>query len=234
VAQHSNEHLTIAQLSAYVDRELAPDEQALCDAHLRTCQLCRSALADLQLTSALLRGMPRERAPRSFVLPLNIAVLPETPTHEDQPGRRPARRQYVLRRSLRTLSTLAAVIGLVFILIGAISALPHGGVANMSTASSGVPAAASARHPTSTSSASGTRPSLQDANAASTVGKTPTPAPSPVVTQTPSYASLNHTAAPPPAVLDLGRPEGRLGIGSALFLLGLLGVILARRHQHNE
>jgi hypothetical protein len=41
----------------------------------------------------------------------------------------------------------------------------------------------------------------------------------------------NEQPAQTPAALDPGRPEGRLSIGSALFILGILGIIIARRLQ---
>lgn len=236
MAQHSNEHLTIAQLSAYVDKELAADELALCDAHLRACQLCQGALADLRLTSALLRGMPREQAPRSFVLPINIAVLPETPAHEERQSLRPRSSHYIVRRTLRALSTLAAVVGLVFFLAGALSALPHGGgmAVNSSATSSGASIAPQTATREPVSRATKTAPSLQDTRPAVNA-RTPTPAPTPTPSgsQATHQAADNQTTEPPPAVLDLGRPEGRLSIGSALFLLGLLGVVLARRPRNN-
>lgn len=238
MAQHSNEHLTIAQLSAYVDKELAADELALCDAHLRACQLCQGALADLRLTSALLRGMPREQAPRSFVLPINIAVLPETPAHEERQSLRPRSSHYIVRRTLRALSTLAAVVGLVFFLAGALSALPHGGgmAVNSSATSSGASIAPQTATRVPSSSATKAAPSVQDTQpAANARTPTPTPVPTPAshLAQATSQAGINQTTEPPPAVLDLGRPEGRLSIGSALFLLGLLGVVLARRPRNN-
>ena len=116
MVQHNNAHLTIAQLSAYVDKELAPEELALCEAHIQICQPCQAALADLRLTSTLLNGMPMVEVPRSFTLPTNMIVLPETPAASKAQTRQPERLGRVLRRTLRTLSTVAAVLGLKLLL----------------------------------------------------------------------------------------------------------------------
>src|SRR5215469_2615502 len=72
VAQQSGEHLTIEQLSAILDKQLSPQEWAVCRAHLSTCQQCQGMLADLRQTSALLHALPQPELPRSFVLPATI------------------------------------------------------------------------------------------------------------------------------------------------------------------
>lgn len=231
MVQHSNEHPTIAQLSAYVDKELASDEQAQCDAHLQSCARCRAELADLRLTSALLRKMPQVEAPRSFTLPLTMAVLPTTPDRESVRRLQPARSQYVLKRSLRALSTLAAVIGLIFILTGVFSSFPRiSPTASTQRSNAALPvASASPIFGTRTPpEAHVTQQTVHATAQAATNGPRPTSAPT-----SPSVGS----AQPPepqfnlPSALDPGQPEGRLSIGAALLLLGILGFLLARRPQ---
>ncbi len=231
MAQHNNEHLTIAQLSAYVDKELAANELALCDAHMRTCQVCQAALADLRLTSALLRGMPRVEVPRSFVLPTNLTVLPVTPARAEPRSLQSSGSLYILKRSLRALSALAAVIGLVFILAGAITALPRGGAAyNASTTAAPAASGISSQvGPASTSPISG--PEATQRSATATNRKTSTPA-GPSATSTPTNRSPEQQPESQP-VVDLGKPSGRLEVGSACLLLGILGLFVSRRFWHD-
>lgn len=240
MAQHSNEHLTIAELSAYIDEELAPEELALCDAHIRTCQPCQAALADLRLTSALLGSMPQVAVPFSFTLPTNFVVLPETPDIADGKTSRHSSHStpVIWRRSLRAVSTLVAVLGLLFFLAGALSSLPHGGGTSTSTNSSASmpvqqPASGQAT-PTPTPYVDNTpqrrlSPDVRATSAAATVMLTPT-----LASTTPPYGTAQSHSQPPaqqpelPAALDLGQAQGRLTIGAALLLLGILGAIIAR------
>ncbi|HEY0755708.1 MAG TPA: zf-HC2 domain-containing protein [Ktedonobacteraceae bacterium] len=244
MAQHSNEHLTITELSAYLDNELTPEELALCSAHIQGCQSCQTALADLRLTSALLASMPQAAVPRSFVLPANVAVLPETPATLTKIPRRPsAQASLIWQRSLRAVSTLAAVLGLLIFLVGALSVLPH----VESTASSGT-TAASRSEPAQNPSA----PTQQASVPTRANEQTPAQELSPHVSATreatatsisvltPAPTSVDngarHTstsqAAPSiptlPATLDLSQPAGRLTIGGILLLLGILGLLITR------
>lgn len=238
MAQNKHEHLTIAQLSAYLDQELSSGELAQCDAHLSICPLCQAALADLRLTSTLLHGLPQVEVPRSFVLPINIAVLPETPTHEAPHSRRSGRSQHLWKSSLRALSTLAAVLGMIFILMGAVTALHPQGVATSSISYSQAPQAQHPAQATSTMPNAAGTSSTPGAHTADP-GKTPfadkatpvaTPQPNP---RQPARSGDQPGVAEPPPVLDLGKPEGRLGIGSTLFALGILGVLLTRRFRRD-
>ena len=237
MAQHHNEHLTITELSAYIDEELAPEELAFYDAHIQTCQPCQAALADLRLTSALLGSMPQVAVPRSFALPTNLVLLPETPDllevktfrgHSSQAPR-------IWRRSLRVASTLVALLGLLFFLAGAFSALPHtAGTSTSSNSSASMPLArpASGEEATSTAASASTpqrdfSPDVRATHAAAMLTPTlissqPTPSNTQPQDQAPTQAQVL------PAVLDLGQPQGRLSIGAALLLLGILGALVAR------
>ena len=243
MAQYSNGHLTTAQLSAYLDEELTKDELALCDAHLQTCSRCQGVLADLRVTSTLLHRMPQVDVPRSFVLPPNIAVLPAAPSERRAPRRgQPPLSQYIVRRSLRTLSTLAAVVGLLFILVGALSSLPRGGYATSTASnapvSNGVASGAANTPPALGTHNSATPPeyaaTLQAASANATARAQHRQAPpaTPAVAPTASTPGEKPgVPVGPPAVLDLGQTEGRLSIGAALLVLGILGVLLTRRSR---
>ncbi|HXR64780.1 MAG TPA: zf-HC2 domain-containing protein [Ktedonobacteraceae bacterium] len=248
MAQQSNEHLTIAELSAYLDEELAPEELALCDAHIQICQPCQAALTDLRLTSALLGSMPQVAVPRSFVLPTNLVLLPETPNVASiNTSTRPASKAPAIwRSSVRAVSTLVAILGLLFFLAGALTALPHGGGSAASTTSSTgrayVPSTQSEPAPTPTGFVTSTpaqhiSPDTRATHQATSTGAdhlTPTP-----ISTRSAYSGQNQnhdqsqnqpqTPQPElPAALDLGQPAGRLTIGISLLLLGILGVIITR------
>ncbi len=139
MAQLHDEHLTIEQLSAAFDKQLSPQEQAVFDAHISSCQQCQNILADLRLTSVLLHALPEEEVPRSFVLPSSISILPDRTIRQDT-SFTPVQRQHtqisMLRRSIRVVSTLAAVLALFFILSGMLPLIYPGGGSSTSTASS--------------------------------------------------------------------------------------------------
>jgi anti-sigma factor RsiW len=61
-----NEHVS-ADLSAYLDQELAPAEQARVSAHLEGCGRCAKQLADLRATATLMAALPALRPSRSLV-----------------------------------------------------------------------------------------------------------------------------------------------------------------------
>lgn len=235
MVQHNNEHLTTAQLSAYVDQELTGDELALCAAHLQTCQACQVTLADLRFTSRLLRDMPEVEVPRSFVLPLNISVLPETPAHTTRRVPQASKGQAIIRRTFRAVSTLAAVVGLVFILVGAFATLPNGVVMNSASTTAAPRYSTAAGH--TASDASATQRAMQGLPPEATrVALTPSPA----STSTASASGISiHGATQPseqqaitlPPALDPSQPEGRLGLGALLFILGIIGALATRRKQ---
>ncbi len=67
-------------LSAYLDGQLPPHQQARLEARLEQDAALRQTLADLRQTRALLRRMPSRRVPRAFTLTANMAgVRPPLP-----------------------------------------------------------------------------------------------------------------------------------------------------------
>lgn len=234
MTKQGEEHLTTEQLSALLDKQLSAQEEAIVDTHLRACQQCRQALADLRQTVALLHALPQVEVPRSFALPARIAVVQEQPTSRNPLvtpiSQRNRARQHPLQRTFRVISSLAAVIGLIFILSSFVTTLPQRG-AN-STASSGAnstlaPKATS--HSTSTprqrpSVVTGTQPG---AGSPSVRPQTPTPTPSQAVKAPTS--STGPPGQPAPAIFDLSTPSSHLLIGSALLVFAILGFALTRR-----
>jgi hypothetical protein len=249
-------HIPIEQLSAFLDQQLTSEEQAAVDAHLRSCEQCRRALADLRATVALVRALPQEAVPRSFALPLNVTPFPIQAAREDgrerrdqrQPVSVPARRQPVarnpFRRSLRFVSTIAAVLGLLVILSGLWSAIPLGHLSSGSATESSSAPAASSNQPTAviphvttpipegTRSTGLTQPGQK--------GKTPitnTVRPgTPTQTTSPGSGSSGNNQQVPtspsfslPSLLDLSTIQSRLGLGLALVVVGIIGLLLTRR-----
>ncbi len=240
MTKQSDEHLTIEQRSAFLDKQLSSQEQAIVDAHLRDCQQCQQALAELRQTVAILRALPQVEVPRSFTLPARIAAVQEQPVHINPVvtpiSQRKRARQNTLQRTIRVISSLAAVLGLIFILSSFVTALPHGEGAG-STASSGSSGSvnrASTSANTHTNQSPTARSGIQPGVGSPAVSppKTPTPTPTPMPTRAVKQGTQTSTgppSQPAPSVLDLSGPTGHLVIGSALLVLAILGFALARR-----
>ncbi len=259
MTKQNEEHLTTEQLSALLDKQLSSQEQAIVDAHLQTCQQCQLTLADLRQTIALLHALPQLEVPRSFTLPTRLAIVQEQPApntpvvtppagvgRRDQiyrvPGgavpdspRRIEKRRKNLQLAFRAVSSLAAVLGLIFILSSFATALPHGGASN--TASSGSSSTPVPRATTHNSTAPSQRPTTVTGTPPGGVGspsvsgaQTPTAISTPpqVVKPAPTR-STGPPSQPAPAIIDLSTPSSHLVIGSALLVLGILGFALTRR-----
>jgi anti-sigma factor RsiW len=248
-------HLTIEQLSAFLDRQLSPQEQAEYDIHLQHCPQCQSSLAELLQTVSLLHALPQPELPRSFVLPahtLSIAERSERQVASVTLITRSRSRswQTYLQRSTRIISTIAAVLGILFImssLLTTLLILPHGGAASTTSAPVFSPVQSLSPMPSSASSQfsnaagqgqnpanpvrnpRGTTTSDQTGTNAPTPGPTPVnkiiPAPRP----TPNGRSENTQTQSVPPILDLSMPQGRTAVGFILLILGILGVFLTRR-----
>ncbi len=258
MAQLDDRHLTTEQLSAFLDNQLSPQEIAEYNAHLQTCQRCQKTLADLKQTVALLHALPQPALPRSFVLPVS-QTAPTPIAHTQEPRRhhvhpittttRRTRRHRggsFARQSVRVLSTLAAVIGIVFFMSGFLVSIQHGGSTTASTGSS----AGTTNRPATLApkSSSHTTPQVKGSQGATCDQSSPVPAPCGV--QTPSTArpvhpptatasgngtpqvtsgeSQNQVSSP---AIDLNSPQVHLGLGTVLLLIGILGVVLTRKRR---
>jgi anti-sigma factor RsiW len=253
-------HLTIEQLSAFLDRQLSPQEQAECDIHLQHCPQCQSSLAALLQTVSLLHALPQPELPRSFVLPartLSIAERSErlVPSVAPITHSRSRSWQTYLQRSTRIISTIAAVLGILFImssLLTTLLSLPHGGAASTTSAPAFSPVQSLSPMPPSASSQSsnaagqGQNPSspVRNPRVTSTSDQAETNAPTPgqtavnTIIPTPRSAPSNSNGQQGYAqtqsvssILDLSMPEGRAGVGFILLILGVLGVFLTRRRS---
>jgi Putative zinc-finger len=237
------EHLTTEQLSAFLDKQLTPQEQAFFDAHLQSCSRCQNALGELRRTVALLHAMPQPQLPRSFALPAGISHIQAA---RPQPARQRRVLNYTLQRTVRAVSTLAAIFALIFILSGLLANVHLGTGGSGTTASSSFNSNGSTQHATaeqnstrvtqpqaSTPRVAGT-PTLGGLKTGSpTRSPKATPIPTPRPTSTPSRGVSDGTTNPPtlPPVLDLGQPAGRLSLGALLLLLSIVGIITTRRRR---
>ncbi len=242
MAQLHNGHLTTEQLSAFFDKQLSPEEQAVFDAHVSTCQECQRRLADLRLTVALLDALPEEEVPRSFVLPGRLAPSQERPVRQGaattpaSQGRRTW--LHTLRRSVRAVSALAAVLALIFIISGILPPLHFGGGETASapvTAPAGTPAAAS-KAPSGAQTPQADRTTNLGPHEQAA---TNTPPPTQIAGPTPTATAASNTGIGPqaehtppvPPLLDLGQPQARLILGALLLALGIIGLIVTRRRR---
>jgi anti-sigma factor RsiW len=242
VAQLHNEHLTTEQLSAFFDKQLSPQEQAVFDAHVSTCQQCQRNLADLRLTVSLLHAMPEQEVPHSFVLPGRLAPVPHRAARQDTTVTPVNQKQHArlntLRRSVRVVSTLAAVLALIFIISGILPPLRFGGGESasapvISRSSAGVSTADSANQTPNAHVTPTSNYRVQEGVAT----KTPAPVETPKAAPT-TAAAANTGSSPPtdqtppvPPVLDLGQPAGRLSLGVLLLALSIIGLIVTRRRR---
>lgn len=252
MAQQNDRHLTTERLSALIDQQITAEEQAAYTAHLQTCQRCQQELTALRQTVMLLKALPQPALPRSFALPTNVVVMPERPATVPPRSAAPAQVQpqsqrkrvwiYTVQRSMRAVSTIAAVIGLIFVLSSLSISLPQFGGGATSTTS-----APSASNQTN----AGTGPNQHFGTASTTTtprlgpatNPTPRPVNTPVPVSTPVAKSPSGTvqpspvpgeAQPPLSIVDLGTSMGRQDVGFALLLLGIVGVVVTRRKREKR
>lgn len=240
MAQLHSEHLTTEQLSAFFDKQLSPQEQAVFDAHMSNCQQCQNNLADLRLTVALLHALPEEKVPRSFVLPGSIAIVPGRTIRQDTPltpvPQRQRTRLSPLRRSIKVVSTLAAVLALFFIISGILPFIYSGGDGSASTATSkstfgGVTTPNHAAQPPNVHTPTGLQRQEGTAIKAPTPVETHQLAPTATAQSTTGSGTPSNQTPPVPSAFDLGQPVGRLSLGILLLAMSIIGFILTRHRR---
>ncbi len=249
-------HLTTEQLSALLDREASAEEQAQWQAHLSTCPQCQGALTALRQTVAMLHSLPQPTLPRSFILPVEVAepqpalsrsfalpvdaVEPISPPIAAAPiPIRPSRRRLnpYVRGVLRTVSALAAMIGVVFFLSGVLPALRYGGgTSSTATSSSGYAEPASGNGITKVSGSVNSPTAVSQHASSPHVTATATV----VVKSQPSspddQGSNNSNQSGPSLgftflIFNLSTPAGRVGLGMILVILGGMGFVLFKRSR---
>ncbi len=72
-----NDHIRAEELmSAYLDKRLSAEEKNFFERHIASCANCHAQLETTRSMVAALRAMPVVKAPRSFVLPREMAKQP--------------------------------------------------------------------------------------------------------------------------------------------------------------
>ena len=73
-----NDHNRAEELiSAYLDKRVSAEEQEFFERHIASCADCRAELEATRSMVAALQAMPAMKAPRSFVLPREMAKQPK-------------------------------------------------------------------------------------------------------------------------------------------------------------
>ena len=223
--QQEKQHLTTTQLSTLLDGQLPIEEREFSDAHLATCEQCQQELESLRQTKRLLRALPHPALPRSFTLPIStqqvdtsatpvipIAAYRSTPGRRNQNSRSNSRAYYA-QTAIRTVGTLAALVGLVLLLSSLIPFVNNTGHGTAQSGGTTIPA---------TRQATPTGPILP--NLRGTNVTHPNSPPQPTHTSTASGTVL-------PSLLDISTIEGRAFYGALLFLLGIIGLMIGRRRE---
>jgi hypothetical protein len=182
--------------------------------------------------------MPEEQAPRSFVLPGALAPVPVRTIREDTTITPIAGKQHArfntLRRSVRVVSALAAVLALLIIVSGLLPPLHYGANESATTA-----APVSSSGSANTTHAPVSTPNVQKPTDVQSNARTVTP--SPVASQTPgptgTATTKASTVAPNdqgPTVLpaiDFSQPLVRLSLGVLLLALSIIVLVVTRRRR---
>jgi hypothetical protein len=228
-----DQHLTTEQLSTLLDQQLTSEEQAYCRAHLEDCEQCQDVLDGLQQTVNLLRSLPQLEVPRSFALPADFKITSDGNKKqqvEQSTATSPRRLPTPLRRALRTVSALAAVIGLFLALSGFVAMLSEVHPSATSTSSPSVPYTAQSPVTPQPQQGSQAPSSLAKDNNNEKYGSTPSNG---VRDKQNSPTGTTATATRPLLpFLDFNLPGVRLSCGILLAILGGMGFALfAQRLQ---
>jgi len=248
VAQE-NRHLTTEQLSDFLSGEVSVQEQVQWESHLKNCPLCQQELASLRQVVAMLHALPSPVLPRSFVLSLETVETAEpvalpvasVPTPISS-TRRGTWKPYI-RVVMRTVSTIAAVIGVVFLLSALLAGVGGGG---MSTAMNSTGAVKTSAPHSDTVDPRTSAPS-NGATATSQAKGTPTFASGRATPTLPSAASLQPTQSVEStfnnqqgtsssawfSIFTQSAPTARLGVGMLLIIFGIMGFVLFKRQAHH-
>jgi hypothetical protein len=185
-------------LSAYLDGALSPEARASVQAHLDTCALCRTRLAELRGTARLIAGLPMPVPSRSLIPRVSVPVW---------------------MTALRTFSTVASAAAIfLFIVSAAMSSFPR------LTSTAGAPAAApqatgaldqtrggAASAPAANQSADDRQKAATSASnspgAAFNVVGSPTPAPAERAAASSDAVKRLDAASTSPVVPDAASPE---------------------------
>ena len=213
----TNDHLKAEELfSAYIDNRVTADEQSFVERHTAACADCHAKLQAARSLVAAMRAMPVVKAPRSFVLPREMARQPQ--------------RSILAWYSALRLATALAVVALVLVFAGDLFTASYGSsmnmpasvpqAASMPTAAPGtankvivvthdVAAAQATNAPAPAAAATLMMDQTQSADATSSAAAqltVPQPAPAlPTATMMVPAAGAGYTASAAPAVTSTGE-----------------------------
>jgi anti-sigma factor RsiW len=166
-------------LSAYLDGALSSEARASTEAHLDSCALCRTRLAELRATASLIAALPTPLPSRSLVprvaVPRWLAPL----------------------RTVSTLASAAAIF--LFIATAAFSAFPRTQSAGTAAAPAAAPNAVGAPQPTGAFGGPTTAPGSQDVQLSA-----PTAAPGAATNERSAAAG---STAPADTAKEVGRQD---------------------------
>ena len=77
MARQNDHHRAEELISAYLDKRVSAEEREFFERHLASCADCRAQLEATRSMVVALRAMPAVKAPRSFVLPREMAKQPK-------------------------------------------------------------------------------------------------------------------------------------------------------------
>jgi hypothetical protein len=224
-----DQHPTTEQLSTWLDQQLTSEEQASCSNHLEDCEQCQYVLDNLQQTVNLLRSLPQLEVPRSFALPANFQITSDRNKQQrvkQSTATSPYRLPTPLRRTLRAVSALAAVIGLFFALSSFVAPL-HSELPHMSSVSApaNLPPSAQPQQVPQLTAGNNDNGSSNAPNKADN---------SQHAAESNSTARKSNSRATESILpFNLNQPGERLYIGIPLAILGSIGFVLfAQRQKH--
>jgi len=166
-------------LSAYLDGALSPEARASVQAHLDTCALCRTRLAELRGTARLIAALPSPVPTRSLVPRVSVPVW---------------------LAPLRTFSTFASGAAIfLFLATAVVSSFPRMQSAGSAPAAAPAPNTVSAPQASSVGEAASPSSGFQNFNVSS-----PSPAPA---ADTAKRATAGGTATPTETAKEVGRQD---------------------------
>jgi len=228
------QHLTTARLSALIDGQLSPEEQAQSETHLHDCAVCQQQLAELRQTVSLLHALPQPELPRSFTLPTTEPALaprvPRTARPLAPVTSLPHRNGWpaYVTSAVRYASTLAAVIGIAFLLSGLFGTVIQLGGSGHTTSTDG------ASTPSDNKSSTTLPQNVPHVVGTEYRGMTPSPTPATKQAATGSDKSRHTPVQQNPlqsllTLFDVSMGGTRAIIGIVLLVLGIIGFIMVRR-----
>jgi predicted anti-sigma-YlaC factor YlaD len=114
-------------ISAYLDQQVTSEEKQFFESHIAACADCRAQLEATRLMVATLKAMPVVKAPRSFVLPREMA-------------KQPKRSIFAWYPALRLVTVLAAIAFMVLFAGDVLISRSGGGRAALSSVPMAAPA----------------------------------------------------------------------------------------------